>query len=104
MPGIVLDMEGVLHVDWRALPGAGEAVQRLRAAGIEPAILTNTTGRTRAGIAERLAAQQSLIMLDDSRDSHRVAGRGQYHVDTPAPGSQRGGEVVTETDRTVLVG
>ena len=56
MRGVVLDMEGVLHVDWRALPGAGDAVARLRAAGVEPAILTNTTGRTRAGIAEKLAA------------------------------------------------
>jgi HAD superfamily hydrolase (TIGR01458 family) len=52
----VLDMEGVLHVDWQPLPGAAEAVRRLRTAGLELAILTNTTGRTRAGIAERLAA------------------------------------------------
>lgn len=55
MRAVVLDMEGVLHVDWRPLPGAGDAVERLRGAGVELAILTNTTGRTRAGIAERLA-------------------------------------------------
>lgn len=51
---VVLDMEGVLHVDWQALPGAPEAVRKLHAAGVEAAILTNTTGRTRADIAERL--------------------------------------------------
>lgn len=53
--GIVLDMEGVLHVDWRAIDGAAEAVRKLREAGIELAILTNTTGKTREAIAERLA-------------------------------------------------
>ena len=52
---LVLDMEGVLHVDWAALPGSPEAVHRLTAAGVEIAVLTNTTGRTRAEIAGRLA-------------------------------------------------
>src|SRR6185437_234568 len=51
---LVLDMEGVLHVDWAALPGSPEAVQRL-AAALEIAVLTNTTGRTRAEIAAKLA-------------------------------------------------
>jgi HAD superfamily hydrolase (TIGR01458 family) len=52
---LVLDMEGVLHVDWAALAGSPEAVQRFAAAGLEIAVLTNTTGRTRAEIAGRLA-------------------------------------------------
>lgn len=51
---LILDMEGVLHVDWAALPGAPQALARFRAAGIEVAVLTNTTGRTRTAIAERL--------------------------------------------------
>src|SRR6185436_31918 len=54
--GIVLDMEGVLHVDWRPIDGSPEAVEELRRRGIELAILTNTTGRTRAAIAARLSA------------------------------------------------
>jgi HAD superfamily hydrolase (TIGR01458 family) len=52
---VILDMEGVLHVDWQLLPGAAEAVRDLRASGIELAVLTNTTGRTRADISQRLA-------------------------------------------------
>jgi len=52
---LVLDMEGVLHVDWVALPGSPEAVGRFAAGGLEIAVLTNTTGRTRAEIAGRLA-------------------------------------------------
>jgi len=53
---VVLDMEGVLHVDWRPIPGSAEAVERLAAAGVGIAVLTNTTGRTRADIAGRLEA------------------------------------------------
>jgi len=53
---LVLDMEGVLHVDWTALPGAAHAVVRLIEAGIELAVLTNTTGHSRADIAARLQA------------------------------------------------
>ena len=51
----VLDMEGVLHVDYEPLPGSAEAVRALRESGLELAILTNTTGRTRAAISDRLA-------------------------------------------------
>ncbi len=61
---LVLDMEGVLHVDWTALPGAAEAVRRLAAAGIELAVLTNTTGHTRAAIAARLEAMGIPIPAD----------------------------------------
>ncbi len=52
---VLLDMEGVLHVDWKALPGSPEAVDRMRAAGLELAVLTNTTGRTRGEISGLLA-------------------------------------------------
>jgi HAD superfamily hydrolase (TIGR01458 family) len=52
---VVLDMEGVLHVDWRAIDGSAAAVERLTGAGVGVAVLTNTTGRTRADIAGRLA-------------------------------------------------
>jgi HAD superfamily hydrolase (TIGR01458 family) len=53
--GIVLDMEGVLHVDWTAIPGSTDAVAELASRGTELGVLTNTTGRTRGAIAERLA-------------------------------------------------
>lgn len=54
--GIVLDMEGVLHVGYVPLPGAADALAGLDRAGIPHVILTNTTSKTRASIAERLAA------------------------------------------------
>ena len=53
---VVLDMEGVLHIDWQAIDGSAAAVERLAAAGVGLSVLTNTTGRTRADIASRLDA------------------------------------------------
>ena len=54
--GIVLDMEGVLHVGYEPLPGAAAALAALDGAGVPHVILTNTTSKTRAAIADRLAA------------------------------------------------
>jgi HAD superfamily hydrolase (TIGR01458 family) len=53
---VLLDIDGVLTVSWRPLPGAVEAVTRLRAAGFAVALVTNTTSRTRARMAATLAA------------------------------------------------
>jgi len=54
MEAILMDIDGVLTVSWRPLPGAVAAVSRLRAAGLKIALLTNTTSRTRASIAATL--------------------------------------------------
>lgn len=54
--GIVFDMEGVLHVGYEPLAGAARALAALDAADIPHVILTNTTSKTRADIAERLGA------------------------------------------------
>jgi HAD superfamily hydrolase (TIGR01458 family) len=51
---VFFDIDGVLTVSWRALPGAADAVRRVRAAGLAVAFLTNTTSRTRAGIGTAL--------------------------------------------------
>jgi HAD superfamily hydrolase (TIGR01458 family) len=53
---VLLDIDGVLTVSWRPVPGAVEAVTWLRGAGYRVALLTNTTSRTRAWIAGTLAA------------------------------------------------
>ena len=51
---VLIDIDGVLTVSWRPLPGAVEAYRRLREAGLATALLTNTTSRTRAVIATTL--------------------------------------------------
>lgn len=52
---VLVDIDGVLTVSWRALPGAVDALARLRRAGLRVALLTNTTSRTRAQIVSALA-------------------------------------------------
>lgn len=54
--GLLLDMDGVLTVSWRPLPGAVETVARLRAAGVPFRIMTNTTSRSHGAIATSLRA------------------------------------------------
>jgi HAD superfamily hydrolase (TIGR01458 family) len=53
--GVLLDIDGVLTVSWRPLPGAVETVAWLRQQGIEFRLLTNTSSRSRAEIAALLA-------------------------------------------------
>lgn len=52
--GLLLDMDGVIMMSWRALPGAVETLARLRAAGLPLRLLTNTTEKTGAEIAAEL--------------------------------------------------
>jgi ribonucleotide monophosphatase NagD (HAD superfamily) len=52
---VLLDIDGVLTVSWEPLDGAVEAVQTLRDAGLPLVLVTNTSSRTRARIAELLA-------------------------------------------------
>jgi len=47
-------MDGVLAVSWEPLPGAVEAVECLRAAGIPLRVVTNTTSRSRGMIGSEL--------------------------------------------------
>ena len=46
--GLLLDMDGVLAMSWRPLPGAAAAVTRLHAAGVPLRVVTNTTALSRA--------------------------------------------------------
>ncbi|MET8174549.1 HAD-IIA family hydrolase [Streptomyces clavifer] len=64
---VLIDIDGVLTVSWEPLPGAVEAVRRLRAADIPLVLVTNTTSRTRAGIAERLVGAGFPVGPDDIR-------------------------------------
>ena len=52
---VLIDIDGVLTVSWKPLPGAVAALRRLRAAAVPLALVTNTTSRTRASIARALA-------------------------------------------------
>ncbi len=52
--GILLDLDGVLYVGDRPVPGAREALDQLRERGIPVRFLSNSTRRSRASVADRL--------------------------------------------------
>ncbi len=52
--GLLLDLSGVIYVQDEAVPGAAEALDRLRSAGVPIRLVTNTTMRPRRSILERL--------------------------------------------------
>ena len=53
--GLLLDIDGVLVTSWRALPGAIETVEALRAHAVPFRLITNTTTHTRVALAGTLA-------------------------------------------------
>ena len=63
--GVLLDVDGVLHVGWRAVPGAGAALAALDRAGLPFRLLTNTTTVSRATLGERLRGL-GLPVTDDA--------------------------------------
>lgn len=52
--GLLLDIDGVLHVGDEAVPGAIDAMRTLRESGLPTSLVTNTTSRPRAAVADRL--------------------------------------------------
>ncbi|WP_416986434.1 HAD-IIA family hydrolase [Streptomyces sp. T028] len=52
---VLIDIDGVLTVSWKPLPGTVAALRAVREAGLHVALVTNTTSRTRASIARTLA-------------------------------------------------
>jgi HAD superfamily hydrolase (TIGR01458 family) len=64
MAAILLDVDGVLHVSGDPIPGAAEAVRRLRANGHRLRFVTNTTVRSKAQLGEILRSHG--IAVDDA--------------------------------------
>ena len=55
--GVLLDLAGVIYEGERALPGALDAVDRLRQAGLSLRFVTNTTRMTEHMVLQRLTAR-----------------------------------------------
>ena len=54
LEGLLLDIDGVLAVSWEPIPGAVEALARLRRAALPFRLITNTTTKTRHDLGETL--------------------------------------------------
>jgi HAD superfamily hydrolase (TIGR01458 family) len=63
--GLLLDMDGVLGVSWRPLPGAAAAVARLRTAGLPLRVITSTTAKSRRDIGSGLREHGFDVADDD---------------------------------------
>lgn len=89
-PGAVLiDLAGVLHVGTQAIPGAPEALERLRANSLPLRFLTNTTRSPRHDIVALLRGLGFDIDADEihtaARATHQLveqrgSGEGISHV------------------------
>jgi HAD superfamily hydrolase (TIGR01458 family) len=86
MRALLFDLDGTMYTDAGPVPGAVEAILALRARGIPYQFVTNTTGRPRAKLVERLvsygfeAAPENIltpvraaVTLCQGRGLHRVA-------------------------------
>lgn len=83
LEGVLIDIEGVLAVSWRPLPGAVEALEALRGRGLPFRLVTNTTSRTRAGVARALADAGFDVGPDDVMSAPAATGAylRQHHPD-----------------------
>jgi HAD superfamily hydrolase (TIGR01458 family) len=83
--GLLLDLSGVVYVQDEAVPGASEALERLRSAGIAIRLVTNTTMRPRRSILERLErlgiqADQSELLTPATLAGNRCRDAGYGSV------------------------
>lgn len=83
--GLLLDLSGVVYVQDEAVPGAAEALRRLRDRGIPIRLVTNTTMRPRRSILERLEglgleADQSELLTPAALAARRCAEAGYESV------------------------
>jgi HAD superfamily hydrolase (TIGR01458 family) len=110
MAAILLDVDGVLHVSGKGLPGAADAVRRLRAAGHRLRFVTNSTTRTRGVLASALRGLG--VELDDNElqtttgaAAHALAGKRVLALTMAAVVEElEGVELVGEGADAVLIG
>ena len=75
MTCILLDVDGVLHVSGEAIPGAQDAVERLRRAGHTLRFVTNTSTRPRAQLTAELEALGFELAEDELQTTAHTAAR-----------------------------
>ena len=73
MAAILLDVDGVLHVSGEPIPGAVDAVRRLRDDGHRLRFVTNSTTMSRRELGELLRAMGFAIEDDELQTTGGVA-------------------------------
>jgi HAD superfamily hydrolase (TIGR01458 family) len=75
MAAILLDVDGVLHVSGESIPGAVDAVRRLRAAGHRLRFVTNSTTMSRRQLGEMLRGVGFVLDDEELQTTGGVAAR-----------------------------
>src|SRR5258706_2030591 len=75
MAAILLDVDGVLHVSGEPIPGAVDAVRRLRSSGHRIRFVTNSTVMSRKQLAEMLRAMGFVLEDEELQTTGSVAAR-----------------------------
>jgi HAD superfamily hydrolase (TIGR01458 family) len=75
MAAILLDVDGVLHVSGGPIPGAVDAVRRLRVANHRIRFVTNSTTMSRAQLGEHLRSIGFMLEDDELQTTGSVAAR-----------------------------
>jgi HAD superfamily hydrolase (TIGR01458 family) len=110
MAAILLDVDGVLHVSGKGLPGAADAVRRLRAAGHRIRFVTNSTTRTRTALAQALRGlgvelEDEELQTTTRAAAHALAGKRVLALTMAAVVEDlEGVELVGEGADAVLIG
>jgi HAD superfamily hydrolase (TIGR01458 family) len=81
---VLLDIDGVLTVSWRPLPGAVEAIRWLQHHQVDFRLVTNTSSRSRQEIAELLTSAGMEVAVTQIQTAVTSAAHylGAHHPDT----------------------
>ena len=110
MSGILLDVDGVLHVSGHPILGGAKAIARLREAGHQLRFVTNNTTHSRRALADEIRSFG--VQLDDDElqttplaAAHALAGKRVLALTMPAIVEDLEGlELVGEGADAVLLG
>ncbi|MFH8656170.1 HAD-IIA family hydrolase [Streptomyces afghaniensis] len=101
---VLVDIDGVLTVSWRPLPGAVEALREIRAAGLAVLLVTNTTSRTRGSIAGTLADAGFPVSAEDILTAPAATAA---HLAEHSPGARcallNSGDIAEDLDGVTVV-
>jgi HAD superfamily hydrolase (TIGR01458 family) len=103
--GVLLDIDGVLTVSWDPLPGARETMSWLRSRAVPVRLMTNTTSRTRASLADALGRAGIDVDADEILNA---PGATAVHLRDAHPGARcwvlTSGDVTDDLEGVDVVG
>jgi HAD superfamily hydrolase (TIGR01458 family) len=110
MAGILLDVDGVLHVSGAPIPGAADAVKQLRENGHRLRFVTNNTTHSRRSLAEQIRGfgvelEDTELQTTPTAAAHALAGKRVLALTMPdIVEDLEGVELVGEGADAVLIG